>query len=117
MLTIEKILLKISLVCALIGIGILILIVETNPPEHETIGQITRERIGQTISLAGEITWVKETPSLSIFSIKDDTGSISVVAFRTELLDLEKKQRVSIEGTIGVYKEDLRIEAKKIQLL
>jgi RecJ-like exonuclease len=127
----EKNLLRLAILCSLIGIFILILISNNLEPKKLNINEITKEYIGQTIKTEGTITSIKITEELTVLEIKDthrgdasgaqktssssETGKIKVIAF--EKINLKENNKVLIKGKIKEYKNRLEIEANEIKII
>lgn len=111
----EKNLLRVAILCSIIGILILIIISKNIEPQKLNINQITKEHIGQPIQTEGTIFSIKTAEEFTILEIKDKTGKIKVMAFQN--LTLTKNNKVLIEGTVKEYKDELEIEADKIKIL
>ncbi len=113
----EKTLLKISLICALVGLYALFLINERISVDSKTIAEINSTLLEKDISVRGEITRVTQTDGLYLINIKDKSNKeITIVVFRDQELELKKGNIVNVEGTIKDYKGNLEILAKKIEL-
>jgi DNA/RNA endonuclease YhcR with UshA esterase domain len=113
----EKTLLKISLITALIGIFILLIILDRIDISDSNINLINKTMIDQQIKIKGEITRLTETPGLYILNVKDDTGNIDVIIFKEEKIELEKGKVIEIQGTVTEYQGKVEIIAKKIIIL
>ncbi len=113
----EKTLLKVSLIFALIGILILIFLSEKLSLESSQISSITNSSIDKSVKVKGTIASIKDTPSVLILTLKDNTGEIKVVAFKNQNITLQKNSIIEVEGIIKQYQNSLEIEAKKITLI
>lgn len=112
----EKNLFKISLLCSLIGILIILIISERLETPAIKISEINSELLEKQVKISGNITNILQYPGIFIISVKDSTGEIKVVTFE-ENIQLEKGLAVEIEGIIKKYKGSLEIEAKQIRSL
>lgn len=113
----EKDLLKIALVCSLIGILIILFIVYKYEVPNYNIKDIDKSMLNEKVSIKGQINRITETPGLYILNIKDSTGEITVVVFKEEDLDLLENNLVEVEGEIAEYKNEVEIIAKQIKVL
>lgn len=111
----EKNLLKVALICSIIGIFIIFIFADNLEPSLINISEISSSLIDQSVTVQGKIVSIKSSPSILIFDVKDDTGSIKVVAFDEKNSDLNKDQLVEILGIVKEYKGFLEIEARKIK--
>ena len=112
----DSTLLKISLCCSLLGILIILFIVENLEIPESNIGNITQEDWEKTVAVSGEIKYITETPGLLIITLGDNTGNITVIAFKEENVSLEKGQIITIEGQVIEYKDQLEIQAELIKV-
>lgn len=111
----EKTLLKVALICALLGILILIFISDRITYSSSNIASINSSMLEKELLIKGQITSIHQTPNLFILTLKDDTSEIKVIAFK-ENLKLEKNQVIEVLGTVKEYNSKLEIEAKRIRV-
>ncbi|MFA6888749.1 MAG: hypothetical protein WC254_04610 [Candidatus Woesearchaeota archaeon] len=104
----EKQLLKICIVIAIIGIGVLFFLskiaAETN------IQDITEDDIDKKLVISGMIENIKTTETMTLFTIQD----MPIVFF--EKLDFPEGNTVTIKGTVKLYKGKLEIVGETIEL-
>jgi len=105
--------LKISIAIAIVGIITLFFIVQFN---NETVEKINDLKIGQISKITGMITSAFVSKNDDVFlKVADDTGEISVVAFKKSNIDtayyLENGDQVSVTGRVEEYKGSLEIIA------
>ena len=117
MLTEEKTLIKISLVLSIIGLGVLIVLGKSPIDGITQISSINDGLLNSNIKVVGTISSIKSLPSVEIMKVKDSTGTIDIVAYRSDTIDISNGDEVEIEGKISKYKENLQIEAKRIRVL
>jgi DNA/RNA endonuclease YhcR with UshA esterase domain len=109
--------LKISIIVAIVGIISLFLI--SRLLTEETI-EISELKIGQIERISGMITSVYISRDDHVFlKVADNTGEITVVAFKNsnidEAYDLEVGEELSVLGRVDEYKGELEIIAKEIR--
>ncbi len=114
MLNEEKTLIKMSLIFSLIGLGILMLLQKSQTTEATPINTINEETLNKMVRVSGTITSARELPTIFIAKLKDNTGSIDVVAFRSDTIEIKRGNNVEVEGKVKKYKENLQVEAKRI---
>jgi len=110
--------LKISIVVAIVGLISLFLISRVFTEEVKEISEL---KIGQMERIRGMVTSVYVSRDSHVFlKVADNTGEITVVAFKNsnidEAYDLEIGEEVSVLGRVDEYKGDLEIIAKEIKL-
>lgn len=109
----EKNLLKVALTCSIIGVFIIFIFADRLEPSLMGIAEVSESLLDQSVKIQGEIVSVRVTSSVSMFDVKDGSGSIKVVAF-DEGSGFSKGQLVEVLGVVKEYKGILEIEAKKI---
>jgi len=105
---------KISLIVALVGILLLILLLEGIPPRELKISEIEKSDINKKVFVIGEITNIKSYDDFKIISLKDETGTIEVILNSKE--NLTMNQTISVYGVIKEYEQTLQIQADKIAI-
>ena len=110
----DSVLFKIALITSLSGIILLLFISEKVEIPLMEISSITQENIDRDVKIRGTISSFRETPGLLILNISDNTGSITVIAFKEDAIIIEKDTEAIIEGKVSKYKNQLEINAKKI---
>jgi aspartyl/asparaginyl-tRNA synthetase len=114
----ESVLIKASLILALVGIGILILISDKIEIKEYNINDITKGLLEKEIKVTGKISKISETQGLYLIDINDKERKLKVVVFKeNKNLSLQKNQLIEVTGKVVLYKKELEIEAKKIKIL
>lgn len=113
----ENDLLKIALVCSLIGILMILFIVQKYEVPNYTIEDIDKSMLNEMVSVKGQINRITETPGLYIINLEDSTGEITVVIFKEEDLDILEGNLIEVEGEVTEYKNEVEIIAKEIKVL
>lgn len=122
----EKLLFKISIGCALIGLAILFWVSINLELATNKIGEITIEDLGKNVKVCGKIASKFESETNHIFlRLQDYTGNIDVVIFNStaekmkrlgiDPYQLKKYGSICVIGNVEEYKERLEIIAKKIE--
>ena len=112
----EKTLFKLSLICSLVGIFIILVINESYNLSYSNISLIDNSSIGKTVKVQGFITSVSNSPGILIMNIQDKTSNITVIAFKEEEINLQKNDLIEVSGIVKEYKDKLEIEAKEIKV-
>ena len=112
----EKFLFKISLLCSLLGIFIILLIVERLDVGEFSIDSVNLSLVDKEVKVKGYITSIKETPGLYLLTIKDSSGQITAVIFKDDPIDIKKDQLIEIEGIVVNYNNKPEIQAKRIKV-
>lgn len=107
---------KIAIVIALIGIFIVLIIGETAEIPQIRINQITEELLNKEIKVLANVTKIKNTPNILITDIQDNTGNITMIAYKEEKIYLQKQDQIEVIGKIIDYKGRLEIQALQIRI-
>lgn len=113
----EKTLLKIALICSIVGIFIVLVFADRLEPPLVKVSDISDSLLENDVKISGEIVSIKISPSVTILDVKDSSGSIKVVAFDSSDLNLGKGGFVEVTGKVTEYKGSLELEAKSIKLV
>lgn len=108
--------LKISILVSVVGV-ISLFIISTIFTEEVT--EVSELKIGQMERINGMVTSVYVSRDSHVFlKVADNTGEITVVAFKNsnidEAYDLEIGEEVSVLGRVDEYEGELEIIAKEI---
>ncbi len=112
----EKTLFKLSLICSLIGIFIILIINESYNLSYSNISLIDNSSIGKPVKVQGFIYSISNSPGILIMNIQDKTSNITVIAFKEEDINLQKNDLIEVSGIVKEYNNKLEIEAKEIKI-
>ena len=108
---------KICLISALIGIFLILVIANKIEIKGSDIDNISEKNLNEKVKVKGYVTFFKETPGLYIMDIKDNTGNITVLAFKDEKINITKNSIIEVEGSLTKYDNELEINADIIRIL
>jgi DNA/RNA endonuclease YhcR with UshA esterase domain len=113
----DETLLKLSLGIAVLGLIWLFIASQQTTPTGYAIAQLGDNTMDQTVRVTGTVSTVKTTAEgHSFITLKDQTGSIQVVAFAGSKLDIpEQGQKIEVTGRLQEYKGKLEIVAEQIR--
>lgn len=112
----EKSLYGLSLFCFLTGLFLILLINEKLKISESNISSLDSSFVGEKVNIKGFVHNPKNLENLIIFTLKDKTGNITVIAFNSENIELKPKDILEVEGELVLYKDKLEIEASKIKI-
>ena len=112
----EKLLLKIAIICSLVGIVILFLIAQSIKIDEEDIGKINREDIDDEVIVAGRITKIIDTEEVMILEVSKNE-EISVVLFKESLIDLQEGDNIEVRGKVAEYEGDIEIMGDEVRVI
>jgi len=108
----DKVLLKLCLLWALVGIFLLILIANfTQPPEIKAIQM--EDNLDKIVLVKGIVTQITPRDTVTFIDVKDSTGEIKVVLF-DKLNSVNQKECIQVRGRVELYKGELEIIADEI---
>ena len=109
--------LKIALVCALIGVIVLFFISSNLEASEKTIDKINKEHIGEDVKLIGRISRIVETEKVYFIELTQP-ATISVLLFKDgNGLDLTDGDNVEIIGEIDEYEGEIEVIAHRIRVM
>lgn len=112
----EKSLYGLSLSCFLIGLFLILLINEKLDISESDISSLYYQQIGEKVSVKGFVYNPINSDNLVIFTLKDKTGNITVVAFNPKDIEIKQNDVLEVEGELVSYKNKLEIEASRIKI-
>jgi|GEM_PF-4417704 RecJ-like exonuclease len=106
---------RISLIVSFIGIIVLLVLSQFVEPKTISIKEVDETIIGQTISIYGNITSVRNFENIELLSVEslEDTSRITVVVF--EKADISEGI-AKITGKVKEYNNQIEIEAAEIKI-
>ncbi|MDP2908817.1 MAG: OB-fold nucleic acid binding domain-containing protein [Nanoarchaeota archaeon] len=113
----EKTLLKIALICSIVGIFIVLIFADRLEPPLVKVSDISSSLVEKDVRISGEIVSVRSASSATIFDVKEDGSVVKVVAFDNKGVILGKGSLVEVTGKVTEYKGSLELEAKSIRLI
>ena len=110
----ENNLLKVALICSIIGIFIIFIFADKLEPSLINISDISYSFIDKGVKVKGYIKSVRQAESVAILDIQDDTGSIKAVVFNEDNFELKKGESVEVLGKVIEFKGSFEIEVNRI---
>ena len=116
----DKIIFKAALITSLIGIIGMLVFASYIEPKEIQIKDITRNNIGETVTVEGVAESIKESSSGSscFIELNDGTGKINLIIFESTLVELQdagndldsfKGHKVKVIGSITEYKSSMEL--------
>lgn len=107
----DKNLIKLLLLCSIIGIFLLFLLIETQDLKSIPLNQIEQYK-DQVIKVNGEITKITIKEKVAFIDIKDETGELTLVKFNPknkEFSQLEQNDNITATGKVQLYQDNWEI--------
>ena len=101
-----------SLVAAILGIILLLIISASYPPKLTNIGNINDKLLNKKVEVRGEIFNIKTYNNFHIISIRDDTGKIDLTLNSNQ--NFTSLSNIIATGKVKEYKEFLQIEVENL---
>lgn len=112
----EKTLLKIALLCSVVGIVLLFLVSENIEIDEKAIDKINMDNIGDYVKIKGQLSKIIDTESVMILTIQQPS-QITVVLFKKRPIELREGNYVEVIGKIEDYEGKTEIIADKIRVI
>ena len=115
----DKSLFRLSLCAAAAGLFALVAVAILIEPKHVAIAEITESDAGGLVVVRGEISSYSSKDE-NVFITLNDSAAIRIVLFSREagkqpwVYDLKKRDAISVQGRVQVYRGELEIVAEKI---
>lgn len=112
----EKTLLRIALLCSIIGIALLFIISENIEIDEKDINKINMDNIGDYVKIKGTIKQLIETEEVMILII-EQPSEITVFLFKNKQIPLAEGNYIEVIGKIEDYKGETEVIADKIRVI
>jgi len=109
-------LLNLSYILVFIGISILFIINKVSTINNSSISSINIKDLDKTVKISGSISSIRNLNSISILTVHDKTGSISITIFKPNI-QLNKDNFIEIEGKVSKYQNKPQIIANSIKVI
>lgn len=114
----EKNLLKIAMVCSVIGLTIIFFIAENTILDPTPLQDTKNSEEGRQVKVVGVVTAVNTFDKVLFLKVgQQKMETVDVVLFKDHDFDLEKGQYVEIFGEITEYKGKNEIVADRLRLI
>ena len=118
----ERLLVKASLACSIIGIVALFFLSESIEIGESAINKIDIGMIGNDVSVSGRVSRITNSEKVSIISINDENNEgseITVVAFKknSDDIKLNNNDNIRVIGKIDEYNGRPEIIASEIKVI
>ena len=111
----DKVLLKLSLLWALVGLFLLLLIANfTQPPEIKAIQ--LEDNLDKIVLVEGEVMNIIPRDTVTFIDLQDSSGKIRVVLF-DKLNSINQGDKIQVRGRVELYKGELEVIADEIKLI
>ena len=107
--------LQIALTLSLIGVFSLALLAQFYEPEQIPIANLAEHK-EEIVIIQGRVVKATQKPTVNFFEVKDNTGTITVVAF-DKMDKLDKRLLISVKGKVTTYKGKLELIADRMEII
>ena len=114
----EKNLLKIALICSVVGILILFIVSQNISVEEKTISRITFEDMDKKVKIKGFVENVIDTEKVVIINVVQPQN-MDVVLFKeeNETIDVKKDDLIEVIGKVEEYKGELEVIGQRVRVI
>ena len=114
----EKQLLKIALICSLVGLILLFFISEKIQIDEVSISRIDEIEEDSSVIVKGKIVGVNSLEKVIYLEIAEEKiESVSVMLFKDSEIGFYEGQHIEIEGTVTTYEGEKEIIANKVKII
>ncbi|MDD5331231.1 MAG: OB-fold nucleic acid binding domain-containing protein [Candidatus Nanoarchaeia archaeon] len=110
----ESKLIKISILCSVIGLLMLLIISETISLKDSDISSIDSSKLENKVKIKGVIKRATNKDTISVLNVEDYTGNITVTAF-TPNYNFTKNEVIEVEGIVKDFQDQVQVDALKIK--
>ena len=103
---------RFSLAVSITGILILLFLANTLSPPLSKISELQNKKLGERITISGNLTTQKNYQTLTILILEKDQNEIEVIV--SSPLNLTLGKTLLVTGTLEKYQNRLQIRASKI---
>lgn len=111
-----RVLLKLSLVVALVSTFIIIILANNLEPNIKKIETINEKSLDEWVKIQGRVTQETDVETLKILTINDGTASINCILRKNPSKISFKDQQVTVLGKIIDYKGNFEIDISEIKI-
>jgi aspartyl/asparaginyl-tRNA synthetase len=104
---------KLCLIASVIGLGIMYASTQFIQPSKVSPGEITRQDVGESYRVAGEVSNFYSTESTSFFELRGESEGIQVVDFQNR--KFSTGQELLVTGEIDLYQGTLELVSTRIE--
>lgn len=114
----EKNLLKIALICSLIGVLILFIVSQNISVGKKTISKITIEDIDKKVKIEGYVENIVDTEKIVIINVVQPQN-IDVILFKenNETIDIKKDDFIEVIGKVEEYEGKLEVLGQRVRII
>lgn len=114
----EKTLLKIALICTIVGLIVLYFISSNITIQEVDLSRIDETDIGDDIKLIGRVEKVSDVEKVMFLDVgQQKIESISVILFKDSDIAISEGDYVEIIGEIEEYEGERQVIANKVRLI
>ena len=114
----EKTLLRIALICSVIGLILLFFISENISVSEVDLSKIDERDIGEDVKIIGEVLRVTDIGKVMFLEVgQEKVESVPILLFKDSDISLKKGDYVEIIGEIDDYKGEREIIATRVRII
>jgi len=109
-------LLKIALICSLLGLIILYIVAENISIDEKTIDKINKDDFGSDVKIKGAVNKIIDLENVMIVEITQPTN-MPVVLFKEEDINLSEGDYIEVIGEIDEYNGELEVIGHRVRVI
>ena len=112
----EKSLLRLALICSLVGIIVLFFISESMEIKEKNINEINKDNVGEDIKIKGIVSKSTDKGKIILLDIIQPE-TITIVLFKDSDFNISTGTKVEITGEIDEFNGQLEIIGNEVKIL
>jgi len=112
----EKSLLRLALICSLVGIIVLFFISESMEIKEKNINEINKDNVGEDIKIKGIVSKSTDKGKIILLDIIQPE-TITIVLFKDHDFNISTGTKVEITGEIDEFNGQLEIIGNEVKIL
>ena len=108
--------LKIALICSLLGLIILYIVAENISIDEKTIDKINKDDFGSDVKIKGAVNKIIDLENVMIVEITQPTN-MPVVLFKEEDINLSEGDYIEVIGEIDEYNGELEVIGHRVRVI
>lgn len=105
-------------ITSIIGIIVLFLLYLNLPVKLIKISEINNGFLNLKVKIVGEVVKISNYKAgFQILNVRDNSGDIDVLVDKEKIISLSKTDKIMVIGRVSEYKNNLQINAEKINKL
>jgi len=112
----DKTLLRIALVCSLLGIFILYLVSDNINVDERSISKINKDNVDEYVKIKGKVSKITDLEKVMFIEVIQPS-SMTVVVFKEENISLNEDDYIEVIGKTEDYEGEMEVIAHRVRVI